>query len=81
MKKKKQEEKPIWSATQIKLHLEEKFNITNNNFWKWFFSDSAPGDVNILEFDNVPSKYTKYSNLIKKEYLNEKYLSLDIEYD
>ena len=89
MKKRKfkPKQKPIWSATQIKEHLETKFNAKNDKFWQWFFSEAPWGETNLLDLgdpEGCPCPYKgvgDYFTILKDEFYDKNNEEIEIEND
>ena len=94
-KKKAKKPKPldikVLSAKEIDYYIRNKFEIANDEFWEWFFSECPWGETTILslnEEDYYPDeynseKYAEYVQLIRdefEEYADEEH-TLEIEHD
>jgi hypothetical protein len=76
-KKSKKAKKPkpldikILSATDVEYYICHKFEIINEDFWDWLFSDTPRGETGILlihQNDSVPEEYLDYIRLIRDEF-------------
>lgn len=89
MRKRKSKPKPkqksIWSAIQIKNHLETKFNIKNDEFWKWFFSETPWGETNLLDLSDPDAcpydNCSEYLDILRNEFYDENNEEIEIEND
>ena len=78
--------KQNWSAFEIREHLQSKFNIVNNDFWKWLFADIKFGDLGIINFTNFENpemdfSFKKYVRMIKSEFGDDDSDEIEIEND
>lgn len=74
------------SAIQIINYLNDKFEISNDEFWIWLFTDCKFGETSILLLNDIgvfDKQYREYILLIKEEYYDYMYddFSLEIEND
>ena len=59
------------SAHDIKYYLSGKFEVSNDEFWQWFFGECPWGETNLLvleEEDIVFEEYRDYVRLIRDEF-------------
>jgi hypothetical protein len=86
-RKPKPKQKTIWSATQIKEHLETKFNAKNDKFWQWFFSEAPWGETNLLDlgdpefYEFKDKKVNEYFAILKDEFYDKNNEEMEIEND
>lgn len=76
----------IISANEIEYYIRSKFEITNEDFWAWFFSECPFKETNLLCLDpgyHFPNEYKDYLRLIKDEFSEsaDEELRLEIEND
>lgn len=74
------------SAIQIINYLNDKFEMSNDDFWIWLFTDCEFGETSILLLNDMSvfnKQYREYILLIKEEYMDyiDEDLSLEIEND
>jgi hypothetical protein len=69
-KKQNQLELKIIGAEEIDYYLNNKFELSNDDFWFWFFEDCPKGESNLLENnENVyPELFRNYVKLIIQEF-------------
>lgn len=59
------------SATDIEFYINSKFEISNDEFWTWFFSECPWGETTLLlleDEDIVFEEYRDYVRLIRDEF-------------
>lgn len=78
----------ILSASEVSEYIRLKFEMENEEFWKWFFSESKWGETNLLsvsdnDSEDFEGQWFDYYKIIKEEFgpdANEDSY-LEIEYD
>lgn len=73
-RKPKAQEAKVFSAENMANYLRIKFDVDDNGFWDWFFSECPWGETNFLSLDDndidiIANKFKSYYNLIKTEFL------------
>lgn len=63
----------ILSATDIEFYINSKFEISNDEFWAWFFGECPWGETTLLALheDDVreyADEYRDYIRLIREEF-------------
>lgn len=78
-KKSKKAKKPkpldiqIMSATDIEYYVNSKFEISNDEFWEWFFSECPWGETTLLalhhdDINEYDKGYRDYIQIIADEF-------------
>lgn len=74
-KKPKPREAQILSAKEIDTYISLKYEIDNNEFWDWFFSECPWGETNFLGLHNndfadiIQPRFMEYFNIIKQDFI------------
>lgn len=88
-KKPKPREVCILSANEIENYIRLKYDVDDNGFWKWFFSECSWGDINLLGLheedieDIIQPNHREYVSIIKEDFIDDadEESNLEIEND
>jgi hypothetical protein len=72
-KSKKDVEPEVLSALETRNYLETKFDMTDDAFWSWFFSETEFGEINLLSchpdnIDFIPKNSLNYFKCLRDEF-------------
>lgn len=87
-KKPKPKEVAILSASEIEKYIRLKYDVDDNGFWNWLFSECPWGDTGLLslhedDYDIIQPDMKTYFNILKDDFLPDadEELCLEIEND